>query len=113
MTINGNSKFTPVRKLDVFRLLSTGEKVAVGTLAQDSEYTYFAYENDYLIQLGNLSPFSLKADITLQIVIEKIVDSVAQFKQIAQQFDIDTTTIKLIEKQLNGVRKANQGLLPT
>ena len=65
MTING--KFTPVRKLDVFRLLSTGEKVAVGTLAQDSEYTYFAYENDYLSQLGNLSPFSLKADTTLQI----------------------------------------------
>lgn len=65
MTIDG--KFTPVRKLDVFRLLSTGEKVAVGTLAQDSQYTYFAYENDYLSQLGNLSPFSLKADTTLQI----------------------------------------------
>lgn len=48
-----------------------------------------------------------------KIVVEQIVDSVAQFEQIAQQFDINTTTIKLIEKQLNRVRKANQGLLST
>ncbi len=57
MTING--KFIPVRKLDVWRVLSTGEKVVVGTLAQDREHTYFSYHADYLNQFGNLSPFGL------------------------------------------------------
>lgn len=62
-----NDKFTPIRKLDVWRVLSTGEKVAVGTLAQDRAHTYFSYQADYLNQFGNLSPFGLKADTTLQI----------------------------------------------
>lgn len=59
--------FKPIRRLDVFRILSTGEKVAVGTLAQDSEQVYFAYQTDYISQFGNLSPFQLKADSSLQV----------------------------------------------
>lgn len=65
--MNFDRQFTPVRKLDVLRVLSTGEKIAVGTLAQDREHTYFSYQSDYLRQFGNLSPFGLKADTTLQI----------------------------------------------
>ena len=59
-------RFNPTRRLDVFRTLSDGLQVAVGTLAQDKSGVYFAYEADYLAQFGNLSPFALKADTRLQ-----------------------------------------------
>lgn len=59
--------FKPIRKLDVSRRLSTGEKVAVGTLAQDREQVYFTYQADYVAQFGSLSPFQLKADCSLQV----------------------------------------------
>lgn len=61
------SSFRPVRELTVTRQLSTGETVKVGTLAQDKEHRYFAYEADYLSKFGNLSPFQMKADTSLQV----------------------------------------------
>lgn len=69
--MNFDRQFTPVRKLDVLRVLGTGEKIAVGTLAQDRQHTYFSYQSDYLRQFGNLSPFGLKADTTLQIALKQ------------------------------------------
>lgn len=72
--MNFDRQFTPVRKLDVLRVLGTGEKIAVGTLAQDREHTYFSYQSDYLREFGNLSPFGLKADTTLQIAPKQPFD---------------------------------------
>lgn len=59
--------FKPIRKLDVFRILTTGDKVKVGTLAQDRQNSYFAYDSDYLANFANLSPFKLKFDTQLQL----------------------------------------------
>lgn len=61
------TNFVPIRKLDVFRILTTGDKVKVGTLAQDRQNGYFAYDSGYLANFANLSPFKLKADTQLQI----------------------------------------------
>lgn len=41
--------------------LADGRKVAVGTLAQNRDGVYFAYEAAYLQQHGNLSPYQLRA----------------------------------------------------
>lgn len=59
--------FRPIQKLAVARTLSTGMTVAVGTLVQNRQGTFFQYERSYLDQFANLSPFTLKASDALQI----------------------------------------------
>lgn len=61
------ASFEPIRQLHVKRVLSNGKKVPVGTLAQNNEGVYFAYDENYLEQFGNLSPFLMKADTSLQL----------------------------------------------
>lgn len=51
--------FEPIRQLQVSRRLSNGQKVPVGTLAQNSEQVYFSYHADYVEEFGNLSPFAI------------------------------------------------------
>lgn len=61
--------FEPVRRLDVFRTLSTGEKLLVGVLAQNKQGVFFQYKSEYLERFGrtgNLSPYKLKMDASLQ-----------------------------------------------
>lgn len=59
--------FKPLRQLHVGRTLASGEQVAVGTLAQNRQGIFFAYQDDYLARFGNLSPFALRADTALQL----------------------------------------------
>ena len=62
--------FKPVRKLDVFRTFSTGEKTLIGVLAQNKQGVFFQYASEYLErfkQAGNLSPYKLKMDASLQL----------------------------------------------
>lgn len=59
--------FEPIRQLQVSRRLSNGQKVPVGTLAQNSEQVYFSYRADYVEKFGNLSPFAIKLDTSLQL----------------------------------------------
>ncbi|RPD83326.1 type II toxin-antitoxin system HipA family toxin [Neisseria weixii] len=63
--------FEPVRKLTVNRTLSDGTVVSVGTLAQNSNGIYFAYDGAYLNRYGNLSPYKLKSDTELQLAPSK------------------------------------------
>ena len=58
--------FKPVQKLAVYRTLTTGESLSVGTLAQNRQGVFFQYDMDYLQQLGSLSPFLLPATGQLQ-----------------------------------------------
>ncbi|XXQ67840.1 type II toxin-antitoxin system HipA family toxin [Neisseriaceae bacterium B1] len=60
------NRLNNVKKLNVYRTLSTGQRVEVGVLAQNSQGVYFQYREDYLRQYGNLSPFRLQADSRLQ-----------------------------------------------
>jgi serine/threonine-protein kinase HipA len=60
------SRFSPVRKLDVYRRLSSGQRVKVGTLAQNARAVFFQYDSDYVRSFANLSPFALKFDSSLQ-----------------------------------------------
>ncbi len=60
------SRFSPVRKLDVYRRLSSGQRVAVGTLAQNARTVFFQYDSGYVRSFANLSPFALKFDSSLQ-----------------------------------------------
>ena len=60
------STFIPVRRLEVFRRLSMGDRVLVGVLAQNAQAVYFQYDPDYLSNYANLSPFSLSHDNSLQ-----------------------------------------------
>ena len=53
--------YEATRRLAVSRTLADGRKVAVGTLAQNRDGVYFAYEAAYLQQHGNLSPYQLRA----------------------------------------------------
>lgn len=59
--------FKPIQKLFVNRVLSTGEQVTVGTLAQNRQGVFFQYEEDYLGRFGNLSPFTLNGNRELQL----------------------------------------------
>lgn len=59
-------KFERVRSLSVWRTLSDGSRAAVGNLAQNKQGVYFQYHEDYLASYGNLSPFKLKPDGSLQ-----------------------------------------------
>lgn len=60
------SAFIPIRRLEVFRRLSTGERVLVGVFAQNAQAVYFQYDPGYLTSYANLSPFSLSHDNSLQ-----------------------------------------------
>ena len=59
--------YEATRRLAVSRTLADGSKVAVGTLAQNRDGVYFAYEAAYLQQYGNLSPYHLRADGSVQL----------------------------------------------
>ena len=59
--------FKPIQKLMVHRTLSTGEPVLVGMLAQNRQGVFFQYDSGYLTQFGNLSPFTLKLNSSLQL----------------------------------------------
>lgn len=56
-----------ISKLAVFRKLTDGTNVAVGTLAQNRQGVYFQYDAGYLQQYHNLSPFNLNFDSSLQL----------------------------------------------
>ncbi|MFH7565531.1 type II toxin-antitoxin system HipA family toxin [Oceanimonas smirnovii] len=58
--------FKPVQRLDVTRTLASGERLAVGVLAQNRQGIFFQYHQEYLRQYGNLSPFSLRPSAELQ-----------------------------------------------
>ena len=55
-----------VRKIEVHRVFASGSRAHVGTLAQNRDGVYFEYSSDYLSEAGNLSPFQLNFDATLQ-----------------------------------------------
>lgn len=59
--------FNRTHRLDIYRTLSTGQMVLVGVMAQNRQGTFFQYQADYLQQFGNLSPFKLKSDTSLQL----------------------------------------------
>ena len=59
--------FKPIQKLMIHRTLSTGEQAFVGTLAQNRQGVFFQYDAGYLTQFGNLSPFTLKPNSSLQL----------------------------------------------
>lgn len=58
--------FKPIQKLNVARTLSSGERVAVGVLAQNRQGVFFQYADSYVQQFGNLSPFTLRANTQVQ-----------------------------------------------
>jgi len=60
------SHFSPVKKLGVYRRMNSGERVTVGTLAQNARTVFFQYDSDYILNVSNLSPFSLNFDRGLQ-----------------------------------------------
>lgn len=59
--------FKSIQKLSVARTLSSGERVAVGVLAQNRQGVFFQYADSYLQQFGNLSPFTLLPSTQLQV----------------------------------------------
>ena len=59
-------EFKIADKLDVYRQLSDGSSISVGVLAQSKRGVFFQYHAEYLSAYGNLSPFSLKADLSVQ-----------------------------------------------
>ncbi|MBP3194313.1 MAG: type II toxin-antitoxin system HipA family toxin [Cardiobacteriaceae bacterium] len=56
-----------VKKISVFRILSDGRKTHVGTLAENKQGIFFAYEREYINKFNNLSPFKLSFDTTVQL----------------------------------------------
>ena len=64
--------YEATRRLAVSRTLGDGRKVAVGTLAQNRDGVYFAYEAAYLQQHGNLSPYQLRADGSVQLAARNL-----------------------------------------
>jgi serine/threonine-protein kinase HipA len=59
--------FKPTQKLNVARTLATGEQHSVGVLAQNRQGVFFQYDEKYIKQFGNLSPFTLQAHTQLQL----------------------------------------------
>ncbi len=53
------------RHLEVWRRLSTGERVHAGELAQNRDGVFFQYDADYLERGASLSPFALPFDADL------------------------------------------------
>ncbi|TNG99969.1 type II toxin-antitoxin system HipA family toxin [Testudinibacter sp. TR-2022] len=60
---------TKTKQLEIWRTLTNGEKVIVGSLAQNSKGTFFQYSPDYLNNFpnGNLSPFKLHFNDEVQL----------------------------------------------
>ncbi|MBM7073586.1 type II toxin-antitoxin system HipA family toxin [Shewanella sp. 202IG2-18] len=58
--------FKPINRLEVRRKLSTGQELLVGTLAQNRQGVFFQYDQNYLSEQTNLSPFVMQHDHTLQ-----------------------------------------------
>ncbi len=59
--------FRPVQQLHVGRTLSTGETVAVGTLAQNRRGVFFQYHPAYLARFKHFSPFTVQDTAELQV----------------------------------------------
>ena len=58
--------------LTVRRKLSTGEKVLVGKLVENSQQSFFQFDETYLnAHSTSLAPFNLKADTSLQAAPRK------------------------------------------
>lgn len=58
--------FEAVRRLDVHRVFTTGERRLVGELAQNRQGVFFQYDADYLRSCPSLSPLTLTFDGSLQ-----------------------------------------------
>ena len=58
--------FSPIQKLVVHRRTSDGRLVEVGILAQNRHGAFFQYDKDYIEHYGSLSPFTIKADTSVQ-----------------------------------------------
>ena len=58
--------FKPVQKLVVSRRLSSGKTIVVGVLAQNPQGVFFQYDQEYLANFANLSPFAIQFDASLQ-----------------------------------------------
>ncbi len=58
--------FQPIQQLKVLRRKADGQRVRVGTLAQNKTGVYFQYDLDYLDHEPSLSPFNLAFDHSLQ-----------------------------------------------
>ena len=58
--------FKPVQKLVVSRTLSSGKTLVVGVLAQNRQGVFFQYDQEYLANFENLSPFAMQFDASLQ-----------------------------------------------
>lgn len=58
--------FKPIQKLQVYRILASGDRVAVGVLAQNRQGVFFQYDAAYLRGYGTLSPFSFTNTLDLQ-----------------------------------------------
>jgi serine/threonine-protein kinase HipA len=56
----------PVNRLEVWRRYTNGQSLLVGHLAQNRQGIYFQYDNHYLKEGQDLSPFFLKFDSSLQ-----------------------------------------------
>lgn len=65
----------PIKKLNVWRTLSTGSKILVGQLAYNKDGVFFQYNNTYLNTYFNLSPFLLKFDSSIQPATNKKLHS--------------------------------------
>jgi len=63
--------YEKVNKLEVCRTLSDGSSIVVGELAQNKQGVYFQYNDNYLDNFSNLSPFNLSFDSTLQLSPKK------------------------------------------
>lgn len=59
------STFTPIKKLDIFRRLTDTSEVFIGQLAQNKQGVYFQYDDTYLSNYQNLSPYALAFNSTL------------------------------------------------
>ena len=56
-----------INKISVLRILSDGSKMRVGTLAENKQGIFFAYDAEYINQFNNLSPFKLSFDTSVQL----------------------------------------------
>ena len=58
--------FKPIQRLQVSRILSDGEIVTVGEMAQSRRGVFFQYDPGYLAQYPNLSPFHIGFNANVQ-----------------------------------------------
>ncbi len=60
-------KIMPTKQLTVYRTLMDGRKIRVGELAENKQGIFFAYDENYLSNYPNLSPFKLEKTTALQL----------------------------------------------